>query len=230
MEQENPIVEQNEDASISPTLSDLEVFKKLLTAPKEAFTFIDEYRFEKHSILLIILFGISYCMDTAIDKQWGNNSSLLSLFFIITICGSIGGYLYINLYAMLLGVTGNWLKGKAIINDFLRVLPYAMLPSAIGIIHIILAIFLSGIDVFTNVEQIAEYSPIIGLLVGILLIFKGILGIWSFVLMVLAVSVIQKFSIGRALANVMLPAVLIVSVIAGILIFFRTFAILENLF
>lgn len=229
---DNDNFEQNSDIEIvEENLSDFGVFKKILFSPREAFQYINNFRYENHSSLLVALYGVSYLLDNAIDKQSGNSFSPIGLFFLILIVGPIIGFLYINFYSILLGVTGNWLGGTATINQISRVLPYTTLPSIIGIIYIILSIAFCGYQLFIDVESVVDdSSPIIGILIGLFLIFRGILSLWTLGLIIIAIAIIQNFSIKRAIVNAILPTAFLFLLVAGIFMFFRTFAFLEQIF
>lgn len=71
-------------------ISEKDIFFKLLISPREAFKFINDYKYEKHLYILLFLAGMVRTFDRASTKNMGDNYSIWT---IIAICVIFGGFL-----------------------------------------------------------------------------------------------------------------------------------------
>lgn len=80
-----------------------------------------------------------------------------------------------------------------------------------------------GNTLFQSDNDISNTGLINNIVYYGLLLCEVVLGIWSFVLSVIGISQIQKFSIWKALLNLLLPALLFISIILVIVLMFWVF-------
>ena len=200
-----------------------EILYKLLTSPKEAFKFINDYKFDKHVTLLLFLAGIVRSFDRATSKNMGDNLSLWGIIAFCVIVGGLFGWISYYIYASLISWTGRWFEGKANTQSILRVLAYSLFPSVLILILLIVEIAIYGNTLFQSDNDISNTGLINNIVYYGLLLCEVVLGIWSFVLSVIGISQIQKFSIWKALLNLLLPALLFISIILVIVLMFWVF-------
>ncbi|MBG6061866.1 hypothetical protein IWX83_001660 [Flavobacterium sp. CG_9.1] len=74
-------------------IAEKELFLKLMIAPRTAFQFINEYKYEKHLYILLFLAGIVRTFDRASTKNMGNNFSLWNTIAVCVIFGGIFGWI-----------------------------------------------------------------------------------------------------------------------------------------
>jgi hypothetical protein len=188
-----------------------EVFTKIWTEPRKVFEFIHATYFEKYMILLMILGGISNTLDRATSKGLFNKGDQWLWLFFVIIIGALFGWIGFYFYGALVSLTGKWIKGKAGTNEIVRVSVYGSIPSTLGILTFFLQfiVFRSGIFPISN--PIVYYF-----LIYFFLLIDLVLGIWTIVLSVVGISVVQEFSIGKAILNMILPIFLILVIILPI--------------
>jgi hypothetical protein len=200
-----------------------EIFYKLLTSPKEAFKFINDYKFDKHVTLLLFLAGIVQAFDKATSKNLGDSFSLLGLITFCIVIGGLFGWITYYIYAALISWTGKWFEGTADTQSILRILAYSLFPSIFILILLIPQIAIYGNGMFQSDYNTSNTGVINNIVYFGLLLIGIVLGIWSFVLSIIGISEVQKFSIWKALFNLLLPLLLFISIILVIALIFWIF-------
>lgn len=200
-----------------------EIFYKLLTSPRDAFKFINDYKFDKHVTILLCLAGIVRAFDRATSKNLGDSFSLLGLIAFCIIIGGLFGWITYYIYAALISWTGKWFEGTADTQSILRILAYALFPSAFILILLIPQIAIYGIGMFQSDYDVSNSGLINNIVYYGLLLCGVALGIWSFVLSIIGISEVQKFSIWKASLNLLLPALFFISIILVFALLFWAF-------
>jgi len=207
-------IEEETISSEEIKLSDNEIFTKIWFKPRMVFKYINDSQYDKYVYVLLILAGIMKSFDRAVDKNMGDN---LSLIFVISICillGGLLGWISYYIYTALISWTGKWLDGKGDTKSLLRMTSYAMIPAILALVFIILQVGLFGIELFQSGFDVSSYGLVSIVIYFITLIFEIILGLWSLVIFVIGLSEIQKLSIGKSILNMLLPVFIIIIPIA----------------
>lgn len=201
--------------------TNFEVFTKIWFYPRQVFKFINDTRYDKYVVPLLVLSGISRSFDRAVAQNMGDKMSLIGVISICVIAGGLLGWVSFYLYSAFVSWTGDWLKGKGDAKALLNIFSYAMLPSIIGLIFLTIQIIIFGNEIFKkNGEVISEgwVSNIVGYTsMGL----DFLLGIWTLVLTVIGVSEVQKLSIGKSILNLLLPVLIFLVPLLIILYFVR---------
>lgn len=185
------------------------ILTKICFSPKEAFTFIVKYKYEKYAALLLILSGIVKAFDKATSKNMGDHLPLWGVISCSILIGITLGWIVNFIYAAAISWTGKWLNGKGNTKSILNVLSYALLPSIFSLFLLIIQISIYGNTLFqSNYEDLyIGFSDTI--IYWTFYIFDLVLIIWTVCLLVIGLSVVQQISIGKAILNMILPAFLI---------------------
>ena len=194
-------------------LSDKEIFTKIWTSPRKIFKYIVDRNYKKYVVILLILSGISHAFSQAIDKGMGDKLPIIPIILICIIGGGLFGWLSFYIAAILLSWTGKWLKGKGTTDSILTIISYAMIPSIVAMVLLIPQICIFGADLFkanSDLEGASALSLILLLITGVLQI---ILAIWTFVLWIIGISEVQKFSIGKSILNMLVPGLLLLAIV-----------------
>ncbi len=199
-----------ESTNQTKTLTDKELFYNIWTKPREVFKYINEKPFDKYVKILLVLAGISRALDRASMKDMGDNMSLWGILGISIVVGGLLGWISYYIYASLLSWTGGWLDGQGDTNALLRILSYAMIPSIVAMLFLIPQIAIYGNEIFKAEGDIISAGLIPNIVVYGFMIIQIILGIWTMVLCVIGVSEVQKFSIGKAILNILLPVLVFI--------------------
>lgn len=172
---------------------------------------------------MLIFAGISRALHNAIDKNIGDNYSLLAILSLTVIFGGLFGWLSFYIFSAMISFTGKWLDGKGDTNTLFRVMSYALFPTILLLFLTLPLIGVYGIELFKSDEDLMATGllGIIGLMTFAVL--QLVLAVCSLVFMVIAVAEVQGFTIGKAVVNILLPILLIVMPL--LLILFATTAI-----
>jgi hypothetical protein len=193
----------------TPPLSDQEIFTRIWTSPRSVFRYLHTYQYDKYVSLLLILAGIAKGFDQAATKNMGDSSSLPVIIGICVVVGGLFGWITYYFYAGLLSWTGKWIKGTATTKEILRVIAYGMLPSIISLVFVVIQIIVYGEEIFKKEGNIIRGSTIEDAVFYISLLWQFTLVIWTMILIVVGISEVQKFSIGKAILNLLFPGFVI---------------------
>ena len=225
MEQESNLNCTIENFEEQENFSDKEIFTKIWTSPRKVFKYIVNSNYRKYSATLLVLAGISNIFFQSINKNLGNNFSLLGIILFCIIAGGLLGWMSFYFYAALLSWTGKWLKGEGNTDSFVRIISYAMIPSIVAMLLLIPQIYILGADLFTANHNFEGASVLSRMISGIVLMITGvlqmILGIWTMVLCVIGISEVQEFSIGKSILNMLIPGLLLFAIVLSIILLIR---------
>ena len=191
------------------TLSDKEIFTKIWTEPRRVLKHINETKYEKYFYILLFLAGVSGAFDRAVNKNMGENVSLLGIVAGCVILGGLLGWLSYYIYAALLSWTGKWLDGKGDTDSIYRILAYAMIPSAISLIFLVPQIAVYGIDLFVKDGDLVNAGIVGNIVFWGSILLEIILGIFTIIFSVIGLSEVQKISVWKAILNLVLPLLII---------------------
>lgn len=191
------------------TLSDKEIFTKIWTEPRRVLKYINETKYEKYFYILLFLAGVSGAFDRAVNKNMGENVSLLGIVAGCVILGGLLGWLSYYIYAALLNWTGKWLDGKGDTDSIYRVLAYAMIPSAISLVFLVPQIAVYGIDLFVKDGDLVNAGIVGNIVFWGSIILEIILGIFTIIFCIIGLSEVQKISVWKAILNLVLPLIII---------------------
>jgi hypothetical protein len=203
--------------------TDEEIFTKIWVTPRPVFQFIHENQYEKFKIPLLLLAGIGSSFNRAASNNSGDDMSLPVLILVCVFFGGLLGWISYYLYSALISWTGKWLDGDAGTDSVFRVFAYSMIPSVAALVLLIPQLLIYGNALFRSDGDIVGGSLIENIIFyGSLLIEFG-LGIWTIVLTVIGVSVVQRFGIGKAILNLILPILVIVGPLIFLFVLFDVF-------
>jgi len=202
---ENTIIEETNEKKFT----DKEIFTKIWTSPRQVLKFINDNHYDKYVTILLVFAGISKTFDKASIKNLGDKIPLLGILALSIIVGGLLGWISYYIYAALLSWTGKWLNGKGNTESILRIIAYSMIPAIIALIFLIPQILIYGNEMFKADGDITSAGLIPNILFYGSLILEFILAICTLVFFIIGISEVQKFSIGKSILNLFLPAIVI---------------------
>lgn len=197
-------------------LTDGEIFTKIWTSPRLVFRYLNDNRYDKFVNILLILAGITKAFDKASTRNMGDNLPLIAVLAICIIGGGLFGWISYYIFAALISWTGNWLKGKGDTDSLLRMISHAMIPLIAAMILFIPQILVFGNELFQSDINVYSTGLLSTLIYYFIFFIELSVSIWTIVLVVIGISEVQKFSIGKSILNMILPLLLIVVPIAMI--------------
>lgn len=204
---------QNETQTI---ISNKTLVLGIWTKPKQTFEYILKQNPNKFVILLIVLGGIVSAIDRASTKGMGDKMSTASVLLFALIGGALFGWITYYLYAFFMSFTGKWIKGKAEAPQFRTVIAWSLIPSVASLILLIPELLVFGDDLFKSELSSNELWYV--LLYSFFGLVELVLGIWTLIILVKGVSIIQDFGIGKSILNVLFPGILLLGLVALIAI------------
>ena len=200
-------------------LTDTEIFTKIWFSPRKVFSYIHAYSYDKYVIPLLIIGGIISSLDRSSTKNLGDTMSTVQVIVIAVIVGGLLGWLSYYIFSALISVSGKWINGKANTKKIVRVIAYTIIPSLVSLPLLIIQMIAYGDGLFRSDFAVTTFlGQLVAYVTGGL---AFILAIWSIVFAVVAISVVQEFSIGKAILNLFLAFLLIlVPIFLIALIFF----------
>ena len=200
-------------------LSGKEIFTKIWTSPRKIFTRINDEDYSKYVVVLLALSGISRAFGQAANQNWGDRMSIWVILGVCIIAGGLIGWVSYYIYAALISWTGKWLKGEGNTDSILNIMAYAMLPSIVALIFLVPQIGVYGNEMFKADGDIVNAGLISNIFVYLSLFLELAFAIWAIILIVIGVSVVQKFSIGKAILNMLIPLVPFLLIVLAIRMF-----------
>ena len=201
-------------------LSDSEILKKIWFSPRQVFKYINDYKYGEYVSILLVMGGITTGFNAAISGHWGNGfspSTVIILSFVV------GGIYWIGYYisAALISWTGEWLNGKGNSKSIIRVIAYSLLPSLITLLLFIPELGLFGNKIFQSNIDLANSGFWSRFVFYIIDFLRVILPLWSFILMIIGISEVQKLTIWKSILNIILPSLVIVVPMMIIILLFK---------
>lgn len=186
------------------------ILTKIWFSPKETFTFINNYKYNKNVILFVTFSGIVKSFDKAISKDVGDNLSIWTIVLFGILSGVVFGWIINYIYAFSISWTGRWFNGAGDTQSILRVIAYSSLPIIASLFFLFLRILIYGNAIFQS-NFFDLYNGLFDTIIYWGFYFIDlVLIIWTVVLLVIGTSVVQKISTGKAILNLILPALLLV--------------------
>jgi hypothetical protein len=186
--------------------------RNLLTSiwrrPRATLVFILAKCPDNYISILFFLGGIARAVERAISQQRSDKMSVGAMLLLAIVVGSISGWITSSFYAWGMTIVGRWLGGKADNEKFNTVLAWAQVPSIAGLLLLWPTLVFLKDDSFCEVRL--TYPLLAHSVLPMLLLAKVLLGSWSVIILLKGVTLIQEFSIARALANILLPGSLVV--------------------
>ena len=203
------------------SIEESRLLESIWLKPKQTLKFILDRCPDKYVTGLLFLGGISRAIDRASNNGSGDN---METWLVLTIAITIGGFfgwISFYIYAWAMSATGKWLDGKADSERFRTILAWSLVPTIASLVLLLPELVIFGDDLFkstiSNNSDAVTYSYLI---FGLLEIS---LAIWSLIILVKGITIIQNFSIGKSVLNMILLGLVLILPIIIIALIFQTF-------
>ncbi len=213
---ENNLIPENS------TISQYDLLLNIWTKPKETIRYIIDTNPKQLVLILAILGGIFEALSVASGEGYGDRFSLINIYFLSIIFGSIGGILGLYITGFLLNWTGNWIGGNATSEEIRAAYAWGIVPIITMELMLLLPdLFFFGRDLYTSEMPIITSSPFLSLLLLVFAFAELVVGIWAIIVFLKCLGEVQGFSVWKALGNVLLVwLIVLIPVIIIMLLFF----------
>ncbi|WP_203247757.1 YIP1 family protein [Sporosarcina beigongshangi] len=198
---------------------DLNVWTAVWLRPKEAARYAIDFKPMRFAIILALIAGIFDMLNGASQNDLGDTMSLTKIFVVAIIMGPILGIIGWWISAGIATIVGTWLGGIGRFEELKKAFAITFIPVIVGGILWIPDLLLLGQSLFTE-DTIITGGKFIWLLFSGTISF--IIGVWGFVISIMAIAEAHQFSAWRGFWTVVIPAILIFIVV---FIFFLPFII-----
>jgi len=187
---------------------DSNLFYTILFQPTKTFNYIIENKLYSTTTVLLVLGGIVRSIDNAIEENVGDENSLVFILLSRVFLGALLGWIGYYIYAAVLSFTGEWLGGKANGEKFRTAIGWALIPSIAGLLLLIPGVLIFGKDIFSS--SLSNDTLVYETFYYNFMAIYFLLQIWSLIIFIKGVKVIQGFGTFKAIANVLLPILAII--------------------
>ena len=204
------------------SLNDNDLLATIWTKPKLALEYILSKCPKKYLIGLITLGGIANTINGTQVNIAQHKIFSIAILVIAVFIGALSGWVYSYIYASLLSWTGEWINGRGKMSQFITVISWSMVPSISSLILLIPKFIIFGDKLF-NID-IRELNQVTVILYYSFNVIEFILSIWTIIILITGISLIQKFNIWKAILNLILPVLVImipIFIIIGIRFFLK---------
>lgn len=176
---------------------------------------------EKYVLFLAILAGIVRVLDQTSERGYGDILPFAAVLILSVLFGGAAGLISLFISGAVFRWTGSWFGGRASSKEVRAAVAWSSIPSISMLLIWVLLIAVYGKEMFTSVTPTIDNSPYILLCSALPSL---VLILWAFILLLLTISEVHRFSIWKALGTVAIPviAVLVPFLACGLLLIGRT--------
>jgi hypothetical protein len=187
-------------------LNEKDLLFTIWTKPRQSLEFILKHCSTKYVTTLLVLGGVANAVYRTRQPAEHITLSPVSFIFVI-VFGGMFGWLLNYLYAVLLKWTGGWLNGKAQMDQFLTVLAWSLVPTICSLILLIPKLLFFEDGLFRlDLNDLVNVKTILYITIELV---NLALSIWTVVILVKGIALIQNFKNAKALLNAVLPLLVI---------------------
>lgn len=197
------------------TIDDSLMFFSILTKPTQTLERILKFYPGKYLHILIIgpaMAGTLYKNPVAV---FGHGAWSILLISVCIIVLWILGWIFLYLISALLSWTGRMINGRADMDEFVMVIPWSYVP-LIGLLILLIPEMIVFGDSLNHID-LKDQKQMKTVLYFIFKILELCLSVWSLVILVKGIAVVQQFIIAKAILNLIL--VTVVFVVFALIIF-----------
>lgn len=176
--------------------------------PKLTLDFILTNCPKQYVTLLLVLGGISASVANIHIDSAAHRTFAIILIFPAIIFGGLIGFIFYHIYAFLLEWTGRWINGKANHDHLVFVIAWSLVPQICSLILLIFK-FLIFEDKTYSID-VTELNQTALVLYYTIETINSIFGIWSLIILVIGISLVQKFNIWTSILNIVLTVLVII--------------------
>ena len=158
---------------------------------------------EKNLWILSFIYGFVSILNSVQSFGLGDTQSLLTILLIAVIFAPLWGRAVFAVWSGVVLLTGRWLKGKATFKTAQAAFAWASVPLLINIVCWALLILFFGVPLFNSDPNSFRVEGFFAFILVGALILKMVGAIWSLVIYINILSAVQKFSILRAISNIL---------------------------
>lgn len=166
--------------------------------------------------ILIYLAGVNFGIGQAELKNYGDIKTAGKILVNSLLVSGLAGLITYNIWIWSIDFAASWFGGR---GDFKRTqiaFAWSMVPTVVALILSLISYLLFDEEMFTSSKTAIENNTFLFVSFWILAILEGVLAIWQIVLLVVTVSQVQKISIMKSIASIVIGFMLMITPLIGL--------------
>ncbi len=194
---------------------------KIWVKPKITIRKIVDYNPNFRLFVLSAIYGFASLMSSSQGLALGTNLHFFLILFSCIIVSPLWGYIVFSISSFFIFFTGKWLKGQAKYREIRSAIAWSNAPMIVNVFLWILLLIIFREDILKDFPTAFFLSKAQRVVLFLILLCQLVISIWIIVLYINALSEVQRFSIGKAILNIIIAIVIFVAFFFGIsLIYF----------
>lgn len=190
------------------------IFSNIWNRPRWFFNYITDQRFEKY-MWIFFYFGVLAGNLSRFREIEVENITPMAIFIKVFLVNAILTIIFYQLFAFILSLIGKWISGSAQSKDIFRIMCYAIIPGiGLLVLHIV-GVSLFGPSYFTKAFWAVSTDQSINTFKMVYQVVQSILAINVAFFFIVGIAVTQKFSIWKAILNIVLPVLILLAIVAA---------------
>lgn len=165
---------------------------------------------------LAFIYGFLSLLNSWQSISVGSMMGMIPVLLITLIVSPFWGYAAFSIWSWVICKVGRVLRGEGSFSHVRAAFAWSCVPLVVNILLWFLMIFSFGIAFFFDPEKMVPLTSQQSAFLLLILIGKVVIAIWSLVIYLNALAEVQKFSVLRAIFNVVFSWIVIGLVLGGI--------------
>jgi hypothetical protein len=183
------------------------------TRPRETMARIAAENPNRSLWLLAGIYGFCSLMNLFQSIELGSAMGTAGIVILGFLIAPFWGYLNFSIWSWFVFFVGKWFKGQGHFSTVRSAYAWSCVPVIVNIPLWLLMVALFGHQLFLNFPDAHLLPSGMVTFLFVILIVKVVLAVWSLVIYLNALAEVQKFSILRAILNVVVAAVVLTFVL-----------------
>ncbi|HEU63929.1 MAG: hypothetical protein KR126chlam4_00769 [Candidatus Anoxychlamydiales bacterium] len=194
---------------------------KMWVKPKTTIRKVVDYNPNFRLFFLSAIYGFVSLLSSSQSFALGTTFHFFLVLFLSIIIAPLWGYIVFSVSSFFIFFTGRWLQGKAKYKEVRSAIAWSNAPMIVNVVLWILLLFIFREDILRDFPATFVFSKAQRVFLFLILLCQLVVSVWIIVLYINALSEVQKFSIGKAILNILIAIVIFVAVFFAIaLIYF----------
>jgi hypothetical protein len=186
---------------------------KIWTKPRETIAEIVSVNPKSRFIILSAIYGFPFLLNTAQSLSLYVAWPLLPILIVALVLSVFAGMALISLTSLLMLWSGKWLGGLAPYLHIRAAVSWSNVPNLVNVISWLIMIAVFGAFALSpDFAKRAFTGPELAL-VSVLFFAQLVSSVWSIVILITGLAEVQKFSIWKAILNIIISIVLMAVII-----------------
>ncbi|NGX32802.1 MAG: hypothetical protein K1060chlam4_00855 [Candidatus Anoxychlamydiales bacterium] len=202
-------------------LSGFNPWLKMWVKPKTTIRKVVDYNPNFRLFWLSAIYGIVSLLSSSQSFALGHRFHFFLVLFLCLVIAPLWGYIVFSVSSFFIFLSGKWLKGSAKYKEVRSAIAWSNAPMIVNIFLWILLLSIFREDMLRDFPASFVFSKAQRVFLFLILLSQLVVSVWIIVLYINALSEVQRFSIGKAILNILIAMVIFVAVFFAIaLIYF----------